>query len=161
MLTHTRTHTQGAIGLTVARRAAFVVGLEINERAVVDARANARANGIENAEFVAGRAECTIGRALGKYMGGGAGGRGGAAGVRFDRAVAIVDPPRGGLHADVLRALRRAGGIERLVYVSCNVESLVDNAVELCTPGAREQLAHTASHADARARSHTHTHTHI
>ena len=90
----------GAIGLTVARRAARVVGLEINEQAVLDARANAERNGVHNAEFFAGRAELTINTALRKYLGKSAEGEG------FDEVVAIVDPPRGGLHLDVLRALR-------------------------------------------------------
>ena len=78
----------GAIGLTVARRAARVVGLEINEQAVLDARANAERNGVHNAEFFAGRAELTINTALRKYLGKSAEGEG------FDEVVAIVDPLR-------------------------------------------------------------------
>jgi tRNA (uracil-5-)-methyltransferase len=37
--------------------------------------------------------------------------------------VGIVDPPRGGLHRDVLKALRTCRGLNKLVYVSCNAES--------------------------------------
>ncbi|KAF7805579.1 zinc finger CCCH domain-containing protein 24 [Senna tora] len=48
--------------------------------------------------------------------------------------VAIVDPPRPGLHPTVIKALRTHPRLRRLVYISCNPESLVANAIELCTP---------------------------
>ncbi|KAM5584089.1 zinc finger CCCH domain-containing protein 24 [Rosa sericea] len=52
----------------------------------------------------------------------------------FKNVVAIVDPPRNGLHPTVIKALRTHPGLRRLVYISCNPESLVANAIELCTP---------------------------
>ncbi|XP_072985162.1 zinc finger CCCH domain-containing protein 24 [Typha latifolia] len=55
---------------------------------------------------------------------------------RFKNVVAIVDPPRVGLHPIVIKALRTHPRIRRLVYISCNPESLVANAIELCTPTA-------------------------
>lgn len=36
------------------------------------------------------------------------------------KIVGIVDPPRSGLHRDVLKCLRTCRGLDRLVYVSCN-----------------------------------------
>ncbi|XP_034688049.1 zinc finger CCCH domain-containing protein 24 isoform X3 [Vitis riparia] len=58
---------------------------------------------------------------------------------QFKNFVAIVDPPRGGLHPIVIKALRTHACLRRLVsvptfYISCNPESLVANAIELCTP---------------------------
>lgn len=53
---------------------------------------------------------------------------------QFDNVVAIVDPPRVGLHPTVIKALRTHSGLKRLVYISCNPESLMANAIELCTP---------------------------
>ncbi|KAI9076173.1 hypothetical protein K1719_041871 [Acacia pycnantha] len=53
---------------------------------------------------------------------------------QFKNVVAIVDPPRAGLHPTVIKALRTNQGLRRLVYISCNPESLVANAIELCTP---------------------------
>ncbi|XP_019413379.1 PREDICTED: zinc finger CCCH domain-containing protein 24-like [Lupinus angustifolius] len=53
---------------------------------------------------------------------------------QFKNVVAIVDPPRAGLHPTVIKALRTHPGLRRLVYISCNPESLVANAIELCTP---------------------------
>lgn len=46
--------------------------------------------------------------------------------------VAVVDPPRAGLHRNVLRALLACSALKRLVFVSCNPESLVLNAGVLC-----------------------------
>ncbi|KAJ7947802.1 zinc finger CCCH domain-containing protein 24 [Quillaja saponaria] len=53
---------------------------------------------------------------------------------QFENVVAIVDPPRAGLHPTVIKALRTHPCLRRLVYISCNPESLVANAIELCTP---------------------------
>ncbi|KAF6167889.1 hypothetical protein GIB67_027667 [Kingdonia uniflora] len=52
----------------------------------------------------------------------------------YKNVVAIVDPPRMGLHPVVIKALRTHPHLRRLVYISCNPESLVANAIELCTP---------------------------
>ncbi|XP_073150910.1 zinc finger CCCH domain-containing protein 24 [Henckelia pumila] len=52
----------------------------------------------------------------------------------FKNVVAIVDPPRAGLHPTVIKVLRTQSRLKRLVYISCNPESLVANAIELCTP---------------------------
>ena len=109
----------GTIGLTLASRFSSVVGVDICEAAVRDAEVNARLNGVENARFQAGKAESVL-PALLREAGGG--------------AVAIVDPPRGGLHKTVLSALRSCAGLNRLVYVSCNAESMAQNCVLLCSP---------------------------
>ncbi|VFQ96186.1 unnamed protein product [Cuscuta campestris] len=54
----------------------------------------------------------------------------------FKNIVAIVDPPRMGLHPTVTKVLRTNERLKRLVYISCNPESLMANAIELCTPSA-------------------------
>ena len=42
--------------------------------------------------------------------------------------VAVVDPPRSGLHPDVVKALRACNGIKYLIYVSCDAQQgLVPN----------------------------------
>ncbi|XP_075078116.1 LOW QUALITY PROTEIN: zinc finger CCCH domain-containing protein 24-like [Nicotiana tabacum] len=56
----------------------------------------------------------------------------------FKNVVAIVDPPRVGLHPTVIKLLRTNSRLRRLVYISCNPESLVANAIELCTPSPDE-----------------------
>jgi tRNA (uracil-5-)-methyltransferase len=51
---------------------------------------------------------------------------------KYKHVVAVVDPPRVGLHKDVLFALLTCSAIKRLVYVSCNQDSLVLNSKILC-----------------------------
>ncbi|XP_062225065.1 zinc finger CCCH domain-containing protein 24 [Phragmites australis] len=62
-----------------------------------------------------------------------------ATACQFKNVVAIVDPPRVGLHPTVIKALRTHPRIRHLVYISCNPDSLVANAIELCTPTSEKQ----------------------
>ena len=48
--------------------------------------------------------------------------------------MAVCDPPRVGLHRQVLLQLLTTAAITRVVYVSCNPESLASNLSELCSP---------------------------
>ena len=98
----------GTITLAMASAAGRVIGVEVIEQAVADARDNARRNGIENAEFFcgdAGQAALELERQ----------------GIRAD--VAVVDPPRKGLNADTIEALSRMAP-RRIVYVSCDPATL-------------------------------------
>ncbi|KAM0900902.1 hypothetical protein ACQ4PT_020365 [Festuca glaucescens] len=247
----------GTIGLTLAHHVGMVVGIEMNEAAVLDAQRNALINGIKNCRFVCGKAENVMGSLLTEYLGSpqqdlvasesnsevGATGKnedrvdgtnnngetmdsstekndngesqqlgdksddhpsssdvingdlgdrvskqleGGhdqsnvangnqnseeassliseesiatksadclehtktlgdgssvsnndtlaATACQFKNFVAIVDPPRAGLHPTVIKVLRTHPRIRRLVYISCNPDTLVANAIELCTP---------------------------
>ena len=55
------------------------------------------------------------------------------------RLLAIVDPPREGMHQSCLAAIRNCSRIERLVYVSCNpTKSLVKDVVPLCGPVSKK-----------------------
>jgi tRNA/tmRNA/rRNA uracil-C5-methylase (TrmA/RlmC/RlmD family) len=57
------------------------------------------------------------------------------------QVVAIADPPRAGLHKSVVRALLACRNITRLVFVSCNPDSLTENVAQLCSPhGERRAL---------------------
>lgn len=57
----------GTIGLTLASTVGKVVGIEMVAAAVEDAKKNAELNGIENCEFVCGKAEAVLGRLLAQY----------------------------------------------------------------------------------------------
>ncbi|CAI7790452.1 unnamed protein product [Closterium sp. NIES-54] len=152
----------GTIGLCVAKHAKKVIGIEMNESAVEDAKRNAAINGIQHAEFIASRAELVLPKLLHKYLPqvkpasdglpkgkeekeGQQPGDGKEEGkeeakeegkkeFEFSRVVTIVDPPRAGLHPTVLRALRENPKIEQLLYISCNPTSLVANVLDLCSP---------------------------
>jgi 23S rRNA (uracil1939-C5)-methyltransferase len=95
----------GTIAISLSDAARQVVGLEIVAGAVADAERNCRLNGVDNCRFVVG----DIRQAL--------------AGVAEKAEVMVIDPPRMGMHADVLQqVLARAP--QRIVYVSCNPATL-------------------------------------
>ena len=107
----------GAIALSLARAARRVTGIEQVEAAVADAVRNAALNHIDNCRFVAADVRTYLQRAdLG------------------DVRLVIADPPRAGLHPDVVQALRRARP-PRLLYVSCNPSTLARDLRLLCADG--------------------------
>lgn len=116
----------GTIGLHCMKEgvAGRVLGVDISEPAIEDAKANAVRNGYGDegvTRFVASRAELVLAEELQKPD------------VKGKPIVAVVDPAREGLHADVIRALRCNPEIRRLVYVSCNpTGSLTNDAASLC-----------------------------
>lgn len=95
----------GTIAQFVARQARKVIGIEYVESAVADAKLNAQINGLANTEFYAGDMGKVLNREFIDAHG------------RPD--VIITDPPRAGMHADVISALLYALP-KRIVYVSCN-----------------------------------------
>ena len=105
----------GTIGLSMADKVKRVIGAEIIPEAVEDAKANARLNGIENAEFICADAPK-------------------AAGILKDRGikpdVIIVDPPRKGCAPEMLKSIKELSP-ERLVYISCDPATLARDCAVL------------------------------
>ena len=118
----------GTITLAMAKAAGRVIGVEVIEQAVQDAKDNARRNGIENAEFFCGDA----GKAALELE---------EKGIRPD--VIVVDPPRKGLNADTIEALHRMRP-RRIVYVSCDPATLARDVALLKERGYRLQNAMAA-----------------
>ncbi|MBQ8524745.1 MAG: 23S rRNA (uracil(1939)-C(5))-methyltransferase RlmD [Clostridia bacterium] len=109
----------GTIGLTMADAAREVIGVEVNEDAVRDAKENAKLNGITNAKFYAVDA--------GEFMSALA-----AKGEKAD--VVITDPPRAGCSMKFLKSLISLAP-KRIVYVSCNPETLARDLRTLTKDG--------------------------
>jgi 23S rRNA (uracil1939-C5)-methyltransferase len=105
----------GTIGLTLARNALTVWGIEVSEESVACALENAELNGVTNAAFFAGN----VGQVVEELL---------------ERSgppdVVVVDPPRAGLAGKALRHLGRLGA-PRLVYVSCNPTTLAGDVKAL------------------------------
>ncbi len=95
----------GTIANFVASKAKSVVGVEYVEEAIEDAKVNSALNGIGNTTFYAGDMKDVMNDAFVEANG------------RPD--VVILDPPRAGVHEDVIATILRAAP-ERIVYVSCN-----------------------------------------
>lgn len=95
----------GTIANFVARNAREVIGIEYVEEAIADAKVNSAINQIENTRFYAGDMKDVLTE---EFI---------AAHGHPD--VIITDPPRAGMHEDVVNAILLAEP-QRIVYVSCN-----------------------------------------
>jgi 23S rRNA (uracil1939-C5)-methyltransferase len=102
----------GSIAIYLAADAAHVTGIEVIPEAIGDARANAAANGLRNTTFLLGDVREML--------------------VRQERRpqLMILDPPRAGMHADVIdRIITMAPA--RLIYVSCNPTTMARDVQRL------------------------------
>uniref|UniRef100_A0A672ZMG0 tRNA (uracil(54)-C(5))-methyltransferase n=1 Tax=Sphaeramia orbicularis TaxID=375764 RepID=A0A672ZMG0_9TELE len=112
----------GTIGISLAKvslvRVKKVIGIELCQEAVEDAKVNAKLNGLSNVEFHCGKAEDVFPNILNALV--------------SPNVTAIVDPPRAGLHSKVILAIRRAEHLKRLVYVACNAKAAMNNFIDLC-----------------------------
>ncbi len=104
----------GTIAIWMAQQAARVIGLELVESAVADAHTNCRINGIDNCRFILGDIKDTL------------------PAVSAVPDVLVIDPPRAGMHKDVLKQVC-AMAPERVVYVSCNPATMARDMLELKT----------------------------
>ena len=95
----------GTIANFVAKEAKKVIGVEFVPEAIVDAKLNSQINGIDNTDFYAGDMKAVLSDDFVKTHG------------RPD--VIITDPPRAGMHEDVIQVIMRCEP-EKIVYVSCN-----------------------------------------
>ena len=111
----------GTITLALARRAGRVIGAEIVPEAVEDARENASANGVKNAEFFCGDAGAVAEK---------------LASERLRPEVVVVDPPRKGLGEEVVPVIASMEP-ERVVYVSCDPGTLARDVKRFAEQGYR------------------------
>ncbi len=95
----------GTIANFVARHCRRVIGIEYVPEAIADAKINSAANGLDNTEFYAGDMKNVLTDAFIAEHG--------------RPEVMIVDPPRAGMHEDVVKVILNASP-QRIVYVSCN-----------------------------------------
>ena len=99
----------GTIGLSMAKEAKSVIGVEIIEAAVKDAEFNAKENGINNARFICGDAK-TAAEALRKEQ------------IKPDTV--IVDPPRKGCDSELIKIIANDFCPKSVVYISCDPATL-------------------------------------
>jgi tRNA/tmRNA/rRNA uracil-C5-methylase (TrmA/RlmC/RlmD family) len=142
----------GTIGLYMHKQEPLMhglIGIDISSPAIIDARKNAESIGVtgERVAFIDSPAEAV----LNKVLAADAGldlppDMGTALQERLSAGkgiVAVVDPPRGGLHPAVLKALRACSAVQRLVYVSCApTKSFVDDCISLCAPRTKKMVSH-------------------
>ena len=95
----------GTIANFVSRNAKKVIGIEYVPEAIEDAKVNANINGIDNTEFFAGDMKDILNEEF--------------ISIHGKPDVVITDPPRAGMHPDVVQTIINAKP-EKIVYVSCN-----------------------------------------
>lgn len=95
----------GTIAICLSDSANEITGLEIAESAVADALNNCRINKITNCKFILGEIRSSI------------------QGITQKPDVIIIDPPRAGMHKDVIKHVLELAP-EKIVYVSCNPATL-------------------------------------
>ena len=115
----------GTIGLIAAKNAKKVIGVELNKDAVKDARINAKENGITNAEIYAGDA--------GRFMVD-------MASKNQKADVVFMDPPRAGSDEKFMASAVKMGP-EKIVYISCNPETLARDLRYLTKHGYKAEEA--------------------
>lgn len=115
----------GTITLTLAKKAHSVIGVELVPQSIVDAKKNARQNGIQNVSFVEGAAETVLPQLI-------------ADGIKPD--VLVMDPPRKGCDERMLRAAADCG-VSKIVYISCNPATLARDIAFLKPLGYTAVLA--------------------
>ena len=124
----------GTIANFVARQARQVIGIEYVPEAIEDARVNSQINGITNTLFYAGDMKNILTDEFIHEHG------------RPD--IIITDPPRAGMHADVVQTILRAAP-HRIVYVSCNPATqardlqLLDSAYKVACIQPVDMFPHT------------------
>ena len=116
----------GSISLFLAQKARKVIGIEIVEDAVKNAKENAELNGITNTEFYCGAAEDVAPKLIKE-------------GEKAD--VVVLDPPRKGCDEKLLSSIAGMKP-ERIVYVSCDPATMARDAKILCANGYTLKEAH-------------------
>ena len=113
----------GTISLFLAKHARRVIGVEIVPDAVADAKANAKRNNLQNAEFYCGAAEEVVPELI-------------ANDPSIKPDVVVVDPPRKGCEKSLLETILRMNPT-RIVYVSCDPATLARDLRILSDGGYR------------------------
>ncbi|KYQ52037.1 tRNA (uracil-5-)-methyltransferase like protein A [Trachymyrmex zeteki] len=116
----------GTIGLCFSKYCGEVLGVEIIPDAIRDAKENAVKNEIKNCEFFVGKAEDILLPVIQR--------------TTKSSIIAIVDPPRAGLHQKALLTLRKSKKLNRLVYISCDPRAAMRNLIDLARPSSKQYL---------------------
>jgi 23S rRNA (uracil1939-C5)-methyltransferase len=103
----------GTISIFLSSHAGQVVGMEIGNSAILDAERNCSDNNVQNCRFILGDVRETLSN------------------LELKPDVLILDPPRAGMHQDVLSRVM-AMATKRVVYVSCNPATLARDLGHMC-----------------------------
>ncbi len=112
----------GSIGIFISESVRQVIGIELVESSILNARKNAQLNGITNCEFIAGDLKDLLTKEV-QWK------------ERYAHPdVIIVDPPRSGMHPKAVEELGRMK-VPTIVYVSCNPATMARDLQMLASDG--------------------------
>ncbi|KAI7907829.1 S-adenosyl-L-methionine-dependent methyltransferase [Cokeromyces recurvatus] len=114
----------GTIGITMAKSVDQVIGIEMVPEAIVDAKANALMNNVSNIQFYTGKVEDRLDIVTNKE--------------KHEEVIAILDPPRSGVHSSVIRAIRETLAIQKVIFISCDAKQAMQNFIGLCRPTSKK-----------------------
>ncbi|KAK2581834.1 hypothetical protein KPH14_002300 [Odynerus spinipes] len=114
----------GTIGLCFSKYCGEVLGVEVVPDAIKDAKQNVLQNKVTNCEFFVGKAEDTLFPIVKR--------------ATKSRIVAVVDPPRAGIHQKALLTLRNSKKLSRLVYISCDPRAAMRNLIDFARPSSKQ-----------------------
>lgn len=106
----------GTLSLFLSDKANNVVGIELEETTINNARKNAQENNVENVSFIKGDMKDVFTKEVTSQHG--------------EPDCLITDPPRAGMHPDVVERLKELK-VPKLVYVSCNSSTMARDLKEL------------------------------
>lgn len=106
----------GTLSLFLSNNSNHVVGIELEEVSINNARKNAKENNVENVSFVKGDMKDVFTKEITNKFG--------------EPNCLITDPPRAGMHPDVVERLKELQ-VPKLVYVSCNSSTMARDLKEL------------------------------
>ncbi|KAM7537932.1 hypothetical protein Aperf_G00000069394 [Anoplocephala perfoliata] len=117
----------GVIGLCLANCFDKVIGIELVPSAVENAKRNADINGIKNAQFYAGRAEVLL-KDLIRTL------------PQDKEIIAVLDPPRAGVHHGVIEAIRQCQRVRNLIFVACDLRASELNFEAFARPPSKKYV---------------------
>ncbi|MGM0545185.1 MAG: 23S rRNA (uracil(1939)-C(5))-methyltransferase RlmD [Bacteroidota bacterium] len=106
----------GTLSLFLSDRSKSILGIELEDVAIKNARKNAQENGVENVSFIKGDMKDVFTEEITEKYG--------------KPDCLITDPPRAGMHPDVVERLKTLQ-VPKLVYVSCNSSTMARDLKEL------------------------------
>lgn len=136
----------GTIGQVVASQVDKVIGIEMIHEAIEDAQVNAQLNGLDNIEYYCEKVEKVIKKAIKSFQGEPTEHTSVPSSDKVQEfetpqealstpqepldVIAILDPPRAGVHADVIKTIRNCELINKVIYISCDADAAFTNFVE-------------------------------
>lgn len=126
----------GTLGICAAEYAKQVVGIEISPEAVLDARTNAKLNGMENVTILSGAVRHLLSQ------------------IKEEKSyplpdIVVIDPPRAGLEEEAIRGVLELEA-KKILYISCNPATQAKDIAKMVKHGYRivqmrcvDQFAHT------------------